>query len=46
MFRTLLLHLQGVHQSLHKSIRVEHGFKDIGLYDTSSIASDVLWYIN
>jgi hypothetical protein len=23
---------------------VEHGCKDIGLYDTSSIASDILWY--
>jgi hypothetical protein len=23
---------------------VETGYKDIGLYDTSSIASDILWY--
>jgi hypothetical protein len=24
--------------------RVEPGYNDIGLYDTSSIASDILWY--
>jgi hypothetical protein len=23
---------------------VEPGYNDIGLYDTSSIASDILWY--
>jgi hypothetical protein len=27
--------------SLHA---VQPGYKDIGLYDTSSIASDILWY--
>jgi hypothetical protein len=25
-------------------IAVELGYNDIGLYDTSSIASDILWY--
>jgi hypothetical protein len=30
--------------SCFPSNTVEHGYNDIGLYDTSPIASDILWY--
>jgi hypothetical protein len=30
--------------SICTQITVEPGYNDIGLYDTSSITSDILWY--
>jgi hypothetical protein len=32
------------HMIQEKISTVEPGYNDIGLYDTSSIASDILWY--
>jgi hypothetical protein len=30
--------------SIHKKYKVEPGYNDIGLRDTSSITLDILWY--
>jgi hypothetical protein len=43
-FVRIYIHTIGLTSMKYSHITVETGYNDIGLYDTSLIASDVLWY--